>query len=274
MGSGLGILDEEALNIYTDGSSYPNKHRAAGVGVRFVWVNDTGDEEIEDYCPVGWEKATIDEMEIEACILALREARRLFRDMGRFKRVLIFSDSTYVAENFPKAINVWPKRAWRGASGRPVENIDQWKRLRKEVAACPIRVAIEWVKAHKSNVHNRAADKLAKQSAEMPFNKPLSIGATTRKWSDRKTKRGCVPVSGQEMRIRVISREYKRHDKAHEYRYEVIDPHDPSYKDIDFVRSQESLSRNKCYLVRLNSDQNNPRLDAILEELDPKDYKH
>ena len=141
-----------------------------------------------------------------------------------------------------------------GANGRPVENIDLWKRLRKEVEACPIRVTVEWVKAHKSDVHNRAADKLAKRSAEMPFNKPLSISATTRKWSDRKTKRGCIPVIGQDIRIRIISREYKRYDKAHEYRYEAIDPKDSSYKDIDFVRSKESLSRNKCYLVRLNTD--------------------
>lgn len=274
MRSGLGILEEDALNIYTDGSSYPNKQEAAGVGVRFVWVNGAGDEEMEDYCPVGWEKATIDEMEIEACIVALREAPRLFTDMSRFKRVLIVSDSMYVAENFSKAVNVWPKRAWRGVNGRPVENIDQWKRLRKEVQACPIRVAIEWVKAHRSNVHNRAADKLAKRSAEMPFNRPFSISATTKKWSDRKTKRGCVPVSGQEIRIRIISREYKRHDKSHEYRYEVIDPNDPNYKDVDFVRSKESLSRNKCYLVRLNADQNNPRMEAILEELDPADYEY
>jgi ribonuclease HI len=274
MSSGLGILDEDALNIYTDGSSYPNKKRAAGVGVRYVWVNEAGDEEIEDYCPVGWEKATIDEMEIEACIVALREARRLFEDMSRFERVLVFSDSMYVADNFPKAISVWPKRAWRGANGRPVENIDQWKRLRKEVDACPFRVAVEWVKAHKSNVHNRAANKLAKRSAEMPFNKPLSVSETTKKWSSRKTKRGGIPITGQEAKIRIISREDKRHDKAHEYRYEVIDPNDPNYKDIDFVRSRESLSRNKCYSVRFNENPADPRIEAVLEELDAADYKY
>lgn len=274
MGSGLGILDENALNIYTDGSSYPNKQRAAGVGVRFVWVNDDGNEEIEDYCPIGWSKATIDEMEIEACIVALREARRLFDDMGRFKRVLIFTDSMYVAGNFAKALMVWSKRAWRGANGQPVENINQWKRLRKEVDAFPIRVSIEWVKAHKSNIHNRAADKLAKASAEMPFNKPLSHSETTRKWSDRKTKRGCVRVTGQETKIRIISREYKTHGKLHEYRYEVIDDSDPYYKDVDFIRSTETLSRNKCYLVRLNSDQKDPRIEAILEQLDPDRFKY
>ena len=63
------------------------------MGVRLVWVNEAGSEQVSDYAPTGWQKATIDEMEIEACIVSLQEARRLFPDMGRFQRVLIFSDS-------------------------------------------------------------------------------------------------------------------------------------------------------------------------------------
>lgn len=274
MATGLGIPDEDALNIYTDGSSYPNKQRAAGVGIRFVWMNESGDEETLDFAPVGWQKATVDEMEIEACTVALKEARQFFKDMSRFKRVVIFSDSLYVTGNFVKAMNVWPKRAWRGANGVPVENIELWKKLRKEVNAFPVRPKVEWVKGHKSNVHNRAADKLAKKSASMPFNKPLSVSETTRKWSDRKTKRGCMPVVGQEIKIRIISREYKKRAKVYEYRYEVIDPADKSYKDVDFVRCGQGLSRNKCLLVRLNSDQNNPCIEELIEELDPKDYKY
>jgi len=273
MTAGAGILDEEALNIYTDGSSYPDKKRAAGVGVRFVWVNAAGSEETHDYAPTGWQKATIDEMEIEACTVALKEACVLFADMSQFKRVLLFSDSMYVTDNFVKAMHVWPQQAWRGASGVPVENIDLWKRLRKAVLACPLRVDVKWVKAHKSNVHNRAADKLAKQSASMPFNKPLSVSQTTRKWSDRRTKRGSVPVQGQEIKIRVISTEYKKYAKDFEYRYEVIDATDASFRDVDFVRHDQVLSCNKCLLVRLNADQKNPRIEEVIEELDPNEYK-
>jgi ribonuclease HI len=272
--SGLGIPDEEALNIYTDGSSYPNKQRAAGVGVRLVWVNAAGNEEIEDYSPLGWSKATVDEMEIEACTIGLKQAERLFEDMSRFKRILIFCDSMYVTNNFVKAMHVWPNKAWRGANGNPVENIELWKKLRKAVKGCPIRVDIEWVKAHKSNVHNRAADRLARESASNPYKKPLSISETTRKWSDRKTKRGCIPVEGQKLKIRIISREYKKHAKAFEYRYEVIDPADKSYKDVDFIRSSQGLSRNKCFLVRLNSDHQNPCIEELVEELDSKLYKY
>lgn len=97
--NGLGIPDEDALNIYTDGSSYPNRKGAAGVGVRYVWTNEAGEEVIEDYSPTGWQKATIDEMEIEACTVALKEAARIFENMGDFTRILLFSDSRYVTDN-------------------------------------------------------------------------------------------------------------------------------------------------------------------------------
>ena len=80
---------------------------------------------------------------------------------------------------------------------------------------------MKWVKGHKGHKYNRAADKLAKQSSEMPLNKPFSQSFTTKKWSNRNTKRGSIPLEGQEIKIRIVSREYKR-AKVYEYRYEVI----------------------------------------------------
>lgn len=271
--SGAGIPDEEALNIYTDGSSFPNKKRAAGIGVRFVWTNDAGDEQTLDYSPTGWESATIDEMEIQACIVALKEAVNLFPDLAGFKKILLFSDSSYVTNNFSSAMNVWPAQGWRGANKRPVENIDLWKKLKKAAEACPIKVDVRWVKAHKTNVHNKAADRLAKESASNPFNKPLSISQTTRKWSPLKTKRGSIPVHGQEIKIRIISTEHKKHDRSFEYRYEVIDPEDLSFQEVDFVQYDQVLSRNKCLLVRLNSNPTDPRIEEVVLELNPNDYR-
>ena len=274
MASGLGIIDEYALNVFTDGSSYPKKKRAAGIGICIVWVNESGDEEFEEYSPPGWQNATIDEMEIEACTVGLQEANRFLKNRNNFKRVLVFSDSRYVVDNFFKAMHVWPKKRWIGANGMPVENIELWKRLRKEINRCPINVNIEWVKAHKRNKYNRAADKLAKQSAALPFNKPFSFSETTKKWSGRSTKRGCVQVTGQEIKIRIISREYKTKAKIYEYRYEAIDPDDRSYKDLDFVFYDEYLSRNKCFQVRFNSDQKRPLIIDVIEELECSNYKY
>ena len=54
----------------------------------------------------------------------------------------------------------------------------------------------------------------------------------------------------------------------------MIDPADPSFKDIDFVRYKHLLSRNKCLLVRLNSDQERPHIEEVREELNPDDFKY
>lgn len=271
---GLGIIDEESLNIFTDGSSKPLRQREAGVGARLVWVNNSGDEETEDYFPLGWQSATIDEMEIKACSEGLRLAKRTFSDLKKFKNILIFSDSKYVVNNFKNAINVWPNKKWLGSNDMPVANIELWKELRKEVKNCPRRVKIEWVKAHKSNVHNKKADDLADQSASSSINRPISVSETTKKWSNRKTVRGCVPMQGQVAKIRIISWEYVNKGKTNRYRYEVIDPDDKNFMDVDFVFCNVSLSRNKCFEIKFNTDNKKPTIKEIIVELDPTDYKY
>lgn len=271
--SGKGIIDENALNAFTDGSSYPNQQRASGVGVRFVWVNDEGNEVVDDYISTGWQKATIDEMEIQACIIAVQEAKRLI-DINEFTKLLIFSDSRYVVDSFFKAMNVWPNRKWRGANGLPVSNIELWKKLRKEINTFPTRVDIEWVKAHKKNLHNKAADRLAKASAQTPVNKPISISETAPKWSNRKTKRGCVNVFGQETKIRIISRKQVNKSDLTEYRYEIIDPDDSDFQAVDFIYSDLMLSRHGCYHIILNHDQRAPRVVSIIAELESSKYKY
>src|SRR6476661_2361984 len=118
-----GIPYDDSLNIYTDGSSFPAKKRAAGVGVRLVWMDETGAERTHDYAPTGWQSATIDEMEIEACIVGLTEALQVFTDVSRFRKAFVFTDSMYVKENFVRAMNIWPQQAWKGARGVRVENV-------------------------------------------------------------------------------------------------------------------------------------------------------
>src|SRR5688572_28953974 len=99
MGMGLGIIDEEALNIFVDGSCFPDQKRVAGVGVVLVWVDSKGDPILHEYCPPGWQRATINEMEIEACVTGLREASFKFGDLSFFKQIVLFTDSMYVRDN-------------------------------------------------------------------------------------------------------------------------------------------------------------------------------
>ena len=47
-----------------------------------------------------------------------------------------------------------------------VLNADLWKELIREMAKVRKRVDIEWIKGHAKNEHNKAVDKLAKNSAK------------------------------------------------------------------------------------------------------------
>ena len=146
--------------------------------------------------------------------------------------------------------------------------------LRREVNSCSLQIKLEWVKAHKSNIHNKAADKLAKQSAWSPVNKPLSTSETTKKWSDRKTIRGSIPNTGQVIAIWIVSRKFISKAKTTEYRYEVVDPTSANFKDVDFANCEKPLSRNHCYEVHFSEVGDNPFFAEILRELDAADYKY
>ena len=66
--------DEDALNIYTDRSSFSGP-RVGGIGIVFVIINDAGGEEVvNEFVYPGYRQATNNEMELEACIKGLEEA--------------------------------------------------------------------------------------------------------------------------------------------------------------------------------------------------------
>lgn len=80
-------LDDKALNIYTDGSSYSSP-RVGGVGFMFIAVDDEGEQETHEESPPGWKGASNNQMELQACIEALRIATGgrpplIFRDLTR-----------------------------------------------------------------------------------------------------------------------------------------------------------------------------------------------
>jgi ribonuclease HI len=63
-------LPDDAVNIFTDGSSRP-KPRRGGVGYRIVVTGEDGLEKTFDESPNGYPGATNNEMELRACIEAL-----------------------------------------------------------------------------------------------------------------------------------------------------------------------------------------------------------
>jgi len=92
--------EEDTLNIYTDGSMLPGPRRG-GTGVIFILINDDGDEEEDAAYLPGYTGATNNQMEIRAPLEALKLAlgRHPPFDPGRYRKIIVFTDSQYVYNN-------------------------------------------------------------------------------------------------------------------------------------------------------------------------------
>jgi ribonuclease HI len=260
-------VDETALNIYTDGSSYSNP-RAGGLGIRFITVDAEGNEVIVEHSPSGYSGATNNQMELQACIdaLGLITGRRPLVDYSKLSKIIIKTDSRYVTENVKNAMYTWPQNSWFKSDGKPVLNAFQWKELIRLVKKTRKRVEFKWVKGHKSSVHNNAVDKLAKQSAMKKTKKRISIVDVRRRLSPKSVEQGSIKMGGQIAIIRIISDELLKVQKCYRYKYEVLSKTNPFYQNVDFAISDISLSAGHTYFVKFNSDSSNPRIEKVFSE--------
>jgi len=184
------ILKKNTLYAYTDGSSLPTP-RTGGIGVVFIYLDDNEKEQkiiIEEY---GFKGATNNQMELYACIEALKQASTHTFPLN-YNLIEIRTDSMYVVNNFNSAKYYWPKQKWFTRDGTPVLNAELWQQLIKLVPKQKCKVDIIWVKGHDKDENNNEADKLAKKSAQSAINPPLSVVTVRRKKSKEKTKIGSI----------------------------------------------------------------------------------
>jgi ribonuclease HI len=264
------MIQEDALNIFTDGSCLPSPRRG-GVGIHFVTVNEVGDEVIENLSVPGYRGETNNRMELQACITSLEAS--LHRDLpSKIRRVIISSDSTYVIIHYKSAMFRWPHTKWMRTNGEPVLNADLWKKLVRlilKLQRLRLRVEFHWVKGHAKDPHNKAADKLAKQSAKNASNPPMAVVKVRRKKTQKSLEQGSVKMHGQRILIRVITDEYLKIQKINRYRYEVISPTSKYFGNVDIALSGLLLSAGHTYEVTFNKNQNNPRITRLIAEVRP-----
>jgi len=238
---------EDALNIYTDGSSYQNPRRG-GVGIRYIIINANGDEEWLDECLFGYREGTNNQMELMAPILALR---RVPDEMmtSNVQRIYILTDSQYVRDHIKHAMSYWPANGWCNLNGKPIENVKLWKDLVRAIKKAPKRVEFKWVKGHSKNRHNKAVDKLAKDSANGFLNEPLTVQSVRRKLTTESVEPGCVGMEGQVLKIRIITDTWMREQKVWRYKYEVLQSDSLYAGKVDIIFSN-TLMRSSHLLRR------------------------
>jgi ribonuclease HI len=142
----IGVADQNAVEIYTDGACSPNPGPGGwGAVLRY------GRHEKELY---GSESAqtTNNRMELMAPIRALES-------LTRPSTVLVYTDSTYVRNGVMTWLPRWKSNGWLTSSREPVKNADLWQRL--EAAIAPHQVEWHWVKGHAGHPENERADRLA-----------------------------------------------------------------------------------------------------------------
>ena len=264
------MVIENAINIYTDGSSFSHP-RSGGIGICLVIVNKEGFEEIENISPPGFTGATNNEMELYACVEGIKQAMH-HSAFNSFWHIAIHTDSQYVLENYNKAIYEWSRNKWFNRQGKPVENAELWKnliRIINRVYSSHKIVRFHWVEGHSKDKHNRAADKLAKESARKATNPPLSVVKVRRKLSSRSVEPGCVPMSNQRLSIRIITEYNLKTQRLFKYKYEVISEDSPYFGNIDIVYAEREimLRATHYYSVKFNDNPNNPRIVEVIEEL-------
>ncbi len=262
------ITDENALNIYTDGSSY-SKPRIGGFAVRFVWVNENGNDEQYNDIPQGLTGATNQQMELQACIHALRLVYKgkIPIDASKVAKIAFYTDSKYITENINRAIYEWSRNHWIKRDGNPVINTPQWKELVGLVSKVGKRVEFSWIKGHSKDQNNKAVDKMAKESAKSRTKKRISIVNVRRKKSTKSTEIGSVKMQSQKCTIYIIQDEYLRLQKMYRYRFEVTSKSNPFYRCVDFAYSNILLNAGHKYFVLFNNNQNAPRIIKMYKEL-------
>jgi ribonuclease HI len=261
-------LRDDAINVFPDGSSRSGPRRG-GVGFRIVTFDAVGNEVHDDQWLPGYKSATNQQMELMACIEGIRGALKHDR-LSEYKRIQLFTDSRYVVDNLNNAKFAWPKSRWCRAGGAPVLNADLWKSLTKIMReASPCKIEIDWAKG-KSNPHNKAADQLAKISSANAVKRPLAPAFARRKKSNQSTISGSIRMEGQEMDIRVMDPLAIRRHHLTRYRYEVLSPASPYFGNLDFIFADSELDirAGHHYRVKVNTDTKNPRIVALIAELE------
>lgn len=150
----------DGIVVYTDGGAI-NNPGPGGYGVVLTYGEKCGTKlaNTRKELSGGFRLTTNNRMELMACIVALRQLKKVDTP------VTLFSDSSYVVNGIRKGwAKKWQKNGWLKADKKPVMNQDLWSELLE--LSENLQVSFHWVKGHAGNPMNERCDKLAVQSAK------------------------------------------------------------------------------------------------------------
>jgi ribonuclease HI len=257
---------EGAVNVYADGSTLWNDARKGGVGIRLVIINDAGNDEEMDVPIIGFKATTPNQMELHACAVGIREAMA-HPAYARLQRIVVHTDSRYVTENRADAVFYWSRHKWHNSRGRAVANANLWEDLVKAMKSAGWKVKFNWVKGHAKDIHNKAADRLARASAKAAVLPPLARVNVRRKTSAEMARPGSVGLYGQRLSILVVTDRWLDKARVFQYKYQVLTRTSPYFDCLDFACSRMPMGAGHSYLVLMNDDMANPTITKVFNEI-------
>ncbi len=155
------MFHQDTLSFYTDGSSRGNPGPGGWGCIAVI-----GHERVIE---LGGKDShtTNNKMELQAVIEAMKVSVK--KDVGRFKKIHVYSDSKYVLQGITEWIKNWKKNNWRTAAKKEVLNQELWQELDalvETVSQAGKHITWTYVKGHSSNKYNERADVLATYCAD------------------------------------------------------------------------------------------------------------
>ncbi len=136
----------KAVHIWTDGACSGNPG-PGGWGA----ILKLGD--VEKEISGGEAATTNNRMELMGAIAAIEALKAP-------THAILTTDSQYVMNGITIWIKGWKRKGWKTSQGKPVLNVDLWKRL--EEAAAKHEIEWRWVRGHTGHPMNERADALAR----------------------------------------------------------------------------------------------------------------
>jgi ribonuclease HI len=263
------VLDDpHALKLYTDGNCYKNPGGAGAIAC-VAKFPDSWNRDDEIIFNEGFYETSNNRMELQACIKAHEYVAAQGSALG-VQRVLIVTDSLYIADNFKRAAT-WRANKWCNASGRPLENSDLWKRFLSVQAKVKVRVDIVWKKGKKSPTL-KMVDQAAKNAGKSP--QSVDRGFRGGKVAHSKVIGGSASLyfaCGRDEIIRIYRSGMIR-KTGHKITFDLYDEPSASYSQKCYAYTEAhiafELHRQHCYRVRFNNDPKHPVIACILEVMD------
>lgn len=137
----------EKVEIYTDGSCYPNDGTGRG---GWSYVVTENNQEVD--CDSGGENpSTNNRMEL----IAIIKAMEFCIEYVPHNNIIIYTDSMYCKNGYNSWMYKWKRYGWTNSGGE-VKNRDLWEKM-YELRGFELK----WVKGHAENKWNQKADELA-----------------------------------------------------------------------------------------------------------------